>query len=279
MPSKMDIAVSSLIREVSAAIVMPRYRNLRDGQISEKSPGEVVTIADQEAEDALRHGLRKLDSNARIVGEESASQDPDILNGIDRDAVWIIDPIDGTKNFASGQGPFGIMIAFVVDGVTEGAWLYCPVSDRMCHAARAEGAWINGASVRIRADHDRKPVAALATQFLRPALRQSVHDAASAHCEIVPIPGCAAEHYPRLVLGTYDITLFQRTLPWDHAPGALFLEEAGGMARRWDKSDYRIGDAGFGLLVAANEALWDKAAAFLFDGKSGLDGHFGGIPL
>lgn len=279
MPSKIDIAVSALLREVSAAIVMPRYCNLRDGQISEKSPGEVVTIADHEAEEALREGLMRLEGSARIIGEESAGQHPEILDGLDSGAVWIIDPVDGTKNFASGKGPFGMMIAFVVDGQTQGAWLYCPLTDRMCHAARAEGAWINGTPVRARPSGGDRPVASLATQFMSPDLRQSIHKEVERQFVREPIPGCAAEHYPRVVLGTYDVSLFQRTLPWDHAAGALFLEEAGGRAARWNGDTYRIGDGGFGLLVAANPALWDMAAETLFGPDTGLVASFGGLPL
>ncbi len=55
------------------------------------------------------------------------------------------------------------------------------------------------------------------------------------------IPRCAAEQYPRIVLGVNDLAVFERTLPWDHAPGSLFVNEAGGKVARPDGSPYVIG--------------------------------------
>lgn len=272
-------AVSALLRDVAARIVLPRYRSLKSDETIEKSPGEIVTIADLEAEIALYEGLSKLDTSARILGEEAVEKDAGLLDGLSNGSVWLIDPVDGTKNFARGSGPFGMMIAHVIDGRVEHGWLYCPVTDRMCHASRSHGAWINGERVMARASGAARPIAALATQFLKPDLRRSLEDRASDTYQLERIPGCAAEHYPRNVLGTYDVSLFQRTLPWDHAAGALFLEEAGGKAARWDGSDYKIGDDGFGLLLAANAQLWDQAAEILFDEQTGLAPSFEGQPL
>ncbi len=56
------------------------------------------------------------------------------------------------------------------------------------------------------------------------------------------MPRCAAEQYPRLCLGQTDVAMFRRTLPWDHAPGALLFAEAGGHIARWDGSPYRPAD-------------------------------------
>ena len=87
----------------------------------------------------------------------------------------------------------------------------------------------------------------------------------------MPIPRCAAESYPRLALGTDDIALFQRTLPWDHAAGVLFLTEAGGRATHWDLSPYRVGGASHGLIAASAPHLWAFAADILFCAGTGLD--------
>lgn len=175
-----------------------------------------------------------------------------------------IDPIDGTGNFASGKSPFGMMIALLQDGDRSAGWLFDPVSGRMCHAARGRGAFIDGARVQARESGGALPVAALALHFLSEERANALKARARGHFDIVPIPRCAAEQYPRLVLGTNDISLFERSLPWDHAPGALFLEEAGGVIRRNDGSDYRVGDGKSGLLGAASPRLWDLAARVLF---------------
>lgn len=262
--------VAALMRDVAARVVAPRFRMLADDEITEKSPGEVVTIVDREAERRLHDGLAALDACARIVGEEAAEQDPSLLDRIGEGLVWLIDPLDGTANYAAGQEPFGMMIALVEDGVPLAGWLLDPLSGRLCHAERGKGATCDGVRVRGRATGGNPPVAALGTQFLTPAIRERVHGHAERHLDVVPIPRCAASSYPRLALGENDIALFQRILPWDHAPGALFLIEAGGVVTHWDRGPYRVGGPGVGVLCAANEPLWQMAADVLLGSEAGL---------
>ena len=80
------------------------------------------------------------------------------------------------------------------------------------------------------------------------------------HYRVVDIPRCAAEQYPRLVLGENDVSIFERTLPWDHAAGVLFVNEAGGKAARPDGSPYRVDEDRTGLIGAASPALWEELA-------------------
>jgi len=250
--------VISLLGVVAREIVMPRYRTLQSSDISEKSPGETVTIVDHEAEAALHEGLAMLLPGARIVGEEAASDDPGLLDHLDEGLVWLIDPVDGTSNFSVGKPPFGIMIALVSDGQPIAAWLYDPLMRRLCRAEHGRGAFIDNMAVRVTAPNGRA-MASLATQFMTADVRLGVENAFAKAFALEPIPRCAAEHYPRLVLGRNQVALFQRTLPWDHVAGALFLTEAGGHVARWDGSPYRIGDGKIGILAASHEESWDTA--------------------
>lgn len=261
MPLKDEVA--ALMRSVAVQEVMPRFRALAADEIVEKSPGEVVTTADRESELRLSDGLAALGLGARIVGEEAASRDPALLDGVGEGLVWLIDPLDGTANFAAGHGPFGMMVALVEDGVPIAGWMLDPQSGRMCHAERGKGATCDDVRVIARTTRGDRPVAALATQFMAAARRERVHAAARRRFAQVPIPRCAAESYPRLVLGSNDIALFQRILPWDHAPGVLFLTEAGGHATHWDRTPYRVGGESPGLLAAADARHWDAAAELL----------------
>lgn len=251
--------VTALMRTVAARVVIPRFRTLAAHEIAEKTPGEIVTCVDREAEGRLRDGLDRLGLRARIVGEEQAADDPAVLDDIGTGLVWLIDPLDGTANFAAGREPFGMMIALVGDGEPIAGWMLDPVSGRLCHAERGFGASIDGRPVCTRNSGRDRPVAALATQFMTPAHRVRVHAEATRRLTLEPIPRCAAESYPRLVLGRNDIALFQRILPWDHAAGVLFLTEAGGHATHWDGHSYRVDSQSTGLVVAANELLWEAA--------------------
>ena len=256
--------VAALMRRVATDIMMPRFRKLTADQISEKAPGDPVTIVDQESEALLTEQLGRLLPNARVVGEEAASLDSATLDGIGSGAVWIIDPLDGTKNFSEGIRPFAIMIGLVIDGTREAGWIYDPSTDRMCHAFRGGGAFVNGERVRTQPTVGTLPVAALALHFLDDDRRDDLVRRSTGRLELTAIPRCAGEQYPRLVLGQNDIALFERTWPWDHAPGALFLEEAGGRVARIDGQPYRIGVPGTGAIAAASPAMWDLAAEVMF---------------
>jgi len=262
--------VEALMRGVAAEAVVPRFRRLAAHEIVEKSPGEIVTSADREAERRLHDGLAALDRGARIVGEEAAAADPELLDDLGAGLVWLIDPLDGTANFAAGRGPFGMMVALVEDGAPIAGWMLDPLSGRLCHAERGRGAQCDGAPVRARATGANPPLAALATQFLPAERRARIHAHAGGRLDLVPIPRCAAESYPRLAFGENDIGLFQRTLAWDHAAGALFLAEAGGRVTHWDGGPYRIGGDGVGILAAATPRLWETAAEVLLAPGAGI---------
>ena len=271
-PSWLNARVASLMRNVADEAVMPRFRALAAYEVAEKSPGEGVTIADRDAEARLYHGLRALGIGARIVGEEAAAADPSLLDDVGEGMVWLIDPLDGTANFAAGRMPFGMMVSLVGDGEALAGWILDPVSGTMFHAQQGKGAFCNGSRMRVERRLHRHPRAALGTHFLPEAQRARVHRHAGRFLDVVPVPRCAAASYPQLVAGQDDIALFQRILPWDHAAGTLFLREAGGVATHWDGRPYRVGGDGVGMLAAARPEDWELAAEVLLAPETGLVG-------
>ncbi|MCI4589405.1 inositol monophosphatase [Sphingobium sp. BYY-5] len=256
--------VVALMRQVGRDIVMPRYRNLSADEISEKAANDFVTIADKESEIRLAEGLANILPEAGIIGEEACAADPAILERAGDGLNWIIDPIDGTGNFASGQPPFGIMVALVDSGATLAGWILDPLTGRLCHAMLGGGSHIDGERVLARESDGELPIAALAVYFMSDEERANIQRRSEASFTLVDIPRCAAEQYPRLVLGQNDVSVFARTLPWDHAAGTLFVNEAGGCCQRTDGTPYVVGDLRRGLMGASSPRLWDKAAATLF---------------
>jgi fructose-1,6-bisphosphatase/inositol monophosphatase family enzyme len=255
-----DREILGLMRRVTELAIMPRYRNLAAGEVEDKGGNDPVTIADKESEALLREGLTALDSSLAFVGEEAAHADPTILDSLDR-PCWIVDPVDGTRNFANGKPPFGIIIARAEGGEAQSGWLYDCLSGRFCAAHKGEGSSIDGEIVSARPTGGTPPIAAISMIFMDEDRRKATKRHIAPHYELVDIPFCAAEQYPRLALGVNDISLFERTLAWDHAAGALWLNEAGGKAARPDGSPYRVDEVGrTGLLGAASPALWDELA-------------------
>src|ERR1700720_3643047 len=92
--------VRRLIVEVADDEIMPRFEKLAAGDISEKSPGDVVTVADVAAEQRLPPALRALMRGSLVGGGEAVAADPAVLALLEGDdPVWVVDPIDGTANF------------------------------------------------------------------------------------------------------------------------------------------------------------------------------------
>lgn len=256
--------VVALMRDVARDIVMPRYQNLAADEISEKAANDFVTIADRESEIRLAEGLAAILPEAGIIGEEACAADPAILERAGDGLNWIIDPIDGTGNFAAGKAPFGIMIALADGGVTLAGWILDPISGRLCNAMLGGGSHIDGEQVMARESGGDLPIAALAVYFMSEDERADIARRSRDRFALVDIPRCAAEQYPRLVLGQNDVSVFARTLPWDHAAGTLFLNEAGGCCQRIDGTAYVVGDQRRGLLGASSPRLWEQAATILF---------------
>ncbi|WP_095011202.1 inositol monophosphatase family protein [Tsuneonella mangrovi] len=253
----LDEEILSLLRFAAENSVMPRWQNLAESEIEEKAKGDLVTVVDREVEEFLTEALTKLAPGVAVVGEEAAAANPAVLERLS-DACWIIDPVDGTHNYAHGRTPFGIIVALADGGETIGGWIYDPVNQRFCHARRNEGAFVNGERIASTATGENMPIAAISKLFITPDQVKWVEEHIEPHFRLVEIPRCAAEQYPRLALGENDISSFNRTLPWDHAAGVLWLNEAGGKATRYDGGSYRVDEhARPGLLAASSPALWD----------------------
>ncbi len=261
--STLDAAILDLVRETTRRVILPRYQNLAAHEVFEKAADDLVTVADREAEVMLSDGLARIDASLAIVGEEAVAADPAVLDRL-TGQCWIIDPIDGTANFAAGKPPFGILIARSDARRAMSGWIYDCLTDRFCAAHRGSGAFVNGTRIAARTTGENPPVAGLSKLFITPEQAAWVEANIEPHFQLVEIPRCAAEQYPRLALGQNDISNFNRALPWDHAAGVLWLNEAGGMAARFDGGEYFVDEhARPGLLAASTPALWEDYMAII----------------
>jgi fructose-1,6-bisphosphatase/inositol monophosphatase family enzyme len=260
--------VQEIVREVAAGIVLPKFRALATDDIEEKASGELVTVADRASELALAERLSALLPGSLVVGEEAAAAEPAILRRLaGEDSVWVIDPIDGTGNFATGREPFGIMVALVRSGRPVLGAIFEPVPSTMTVAEAGSGAYIDGE----RATVDGVPLdvselrGSVSTRYLPAQLEARVVRGLPRIGAALPGHHCAAREYPDVVRGVQHFALFWRSHPWDHAAGSLIVREAGGVVRRFDGSDYVVGDERFGLLAARDENVFDQVRETLLD--------------
>ncbi|MGN6483586.1 MAG: inositol monophosphatase family protein, partial [Thermomicrobiales bacterium] len=152
MPTIPTDDVIPALAAIADEVILPRYQALHDGDVEEKSPGELVTVADREAEIRIAAVLRGLRPDATVIGEEAVAADPSLLDALKTDgACWLIDPVDGTQNFVDGKREFAVMVALVEAGETVASWVWCPL-DRVAYVAvRGGGAYRNGVRQHVPA--------------------------------------------------------------------------------------------------------------------------------
>jgi fructose-1,6-bisphosphatase/inositol monophosphatase family enzyme len=249
--------VSNHIRAAARAFILPRFRALDASDIREKKPGDLVTVADTDTEHALTHVLREILPGANVVGEEAVHEDPKRLNGLAGDApVWIIDPVDGTANFARGNPGFAVIVALAQGDIVEAGWIYHPIGDTMVSAVRGQGTWVDGQ--RVRFDRPIPPERLTGSAYGRTRSGQRAARALNNSGRVLGVhnQGCSGLEYILLAQGISQFSLHSRSLPWDHAAGTVIVTEAGGSARFLDGSAYSVRVHNGSLLSAVNEQAW-----------------------
>src|ERR1700744_4790279 len=123
---KLDVSKgSNLIQEVADEHILPHFCNLKAADVTYKIGDDPVTIADKEAEKALSTRLLDLLPGSNVVGEEAFHADKGILDRLFSESpVWIIDPVDGTRNFVRGSSEFGVIVALAERNQTIDGWIY-----------------------------------------------------------------------------------------------------------------------------------------------------------
>ncbi|MHC8509435.1 MAG: inositol monophosphatase family protein [Rhodospirillales bacterium] len=284
-------AVAEIIRETAAAEVMPRFGALSAADIFEKGPGDVVTQADLAMEAALRERLTAAAPGADFIGEEAFAADPAAAESAwASPAVWIVDPVDGTRNFAKGEACFAVIIAFARHGETVMGWIYDPVSGAMCAAERGAGAFCNGERLAPGGMADGQGAAPEAPAgYVNKRLRERMarlHSAEAAGAGagggfsggVRPVLahrlGSAGREYMELARGRALFARFSgNPKPWDHAAGTLLVTESGGFHALTDAEGgpYRPGRGvrPGTILAARSEADWNAAAAWTAAAETG----------
>jgi len=231
--------VAELMRETAATELLPRFRNLAAGDVREKRPGDVVTVADIASEQRLAVGLAGILPGVPIVGEEAVEHDPGLVDLIARpgERCWVVDPLDGTSNFSKGLDVFAMIVCLVDDRQTVGGWILDVPNDRMAVALKGQGVALDGQPV-VGPSVKRLPKGLMGWGVRKIFDKQL---SAEQRRQLGPLTtlNCAGREYIELLRGTYDFNLYRRTKPWDHAAGALMMVEAGGQALRFNSQPYR----------------------------------------
>lgn len=272
--------LAAVLAETALAEVMPRFRSLPEGAVRAKSsPRDLVTDADEAAERMIAARLAKLHRGAVLIGEEASTRNPALLNMlVDADLAFLIDPIDGTRNYVAGLPLFGMMIAACHRGDVIAGVIYDPVSRDSALAVRGEGAWMeyeNGQRVPLTVAAP-APLEDMDGFISTGALPEPARTTVNSHLSRLGSTAslrCAAHEYRMLAAGHCHIALYNQLTAWDHAAGWLLHREAGGYAARFDGSPYKPTHRTGGLLYAPDAGSWHAARkALLGEGLEGSEG-------
>jgi fructose-1,6-bisphosphatase/inositol monophosphatase family enzyme len=257
------MTVAELLRAAAQAEILPRFRNLSAGAVRTKTSHlDLVTDADEAAERVIEAELQRLFPAALVVGEEGVSRNPRLLDDLDKaDLAFILDPVDGTLNFASGLPLFGVMAAVVMKGEVVCGVILDPISDDWAMAVRGEGAWIQRPddSTAPLSVASAVPLAEMAGNVSWRYLPEDLRPVVTGNLPKVAMAAdlrCSAHTYRLIAAGHLHFSFSSSVMPWDHAAGWLIHREAGGYTTHFDGSPYRPANRSGGLISAPDETSW-----------------------
>ncbi|SFR41506.1 inositol monophosphatase family protein [Litoreibacter janthinus] len=259
-------ALIRIVRDVAAKEIRPLFRNIDLSDVDSKSaPDDLVTVADRAAELAISVAVRELLPNAAIVGEEAVAADKSVLDHVGAGQVVVIDPIDGTWNFAHGVATYGVILSVIEDGETVFGLLYDPGYDDWVVATKGKGAWFCDAkgqrrSLTLGPAPEVSDCFGYVGMYLFSKPQQAKIAAQLPAFRRTQTLRCACHEYRLLAGGAAQFSLTGMLNVWDHAAGALIYQEAGGVARLIDGRAYHPTMRQGNLLTASSEALWQKLA-------------------
>jgi fructose-1,6-bisphosphatase/inositol monophosphatase family enzyme len=243
--------VLDLIKDVAAQVITPRFRSLAAGEVMEKNPGDLVTVADHESEEILTKALTAAYPDAVVLGEEVSAVDRTVLERfLASEHAFTVDPVDGTKNFVHGSPDHAVMVSEVVGGEAVRGWIWQPEHEMAWVAERGAGVFRNGERVwRKPVADDAEPQGATSMWSLRGHALGSLPELRGSWV-------CCGVDYPKLIEGAVDFLLYGRNSPWDHSPGSLMVAEAGGHVGHPGGERYTPRSVVPGIIVASDRATY-----------------------
>jgi fructose-1,6-bisphosphatase/inositol monophosphatase family enzyme len=260
----LDFIVNILIN-VNKKIILNYYNKLAPKDIDIKSSADdFVSIADKKSEDYITEKLSNFLDSTKIIGEESAFLDRNkFLSLLSEPLLWVIDPIDGTKNYINGNENFCSMISLVKDSFPIASFIYKPLQRQFIYAFKDTGAFILDVDTKVstKLNLELDPLNQITgsggTKGIPEVFRKSVLNNLRSYTKRVFI-GSAGIETMMLVTNKIQFIFHGRVTPWDHSPLDLIIKEAGGsvyMARL--KEEFNIKSKG-PILAATNSQIWDE---------------------
>jgi myo-inositol-1(or 4)-monophosphatase len=241
-----------VVREAAQEVVLPKFAVV---QRHVKHDGSLVTEVDLAMQARMQRDLEREWPDFAFLGEEMTQADMDALMQAPRTGgMWVLDPVDGTSNFAAGVPYFAVSLALLVDGRPEIGIVYDPVRDECFAAQRGRGAWLNGISLGTAPTGLplRRCIAGVDFKRLRPAL--AAHLGANPPYGSQRNFGASSLDWCWLADGRIHLYLHGGQKLWDYVAGHLILLESAGHARTFEDEDVFAFNLCPRSVIAAREA-------------------------
>jgi len=272
--------VAQLMIAAGQDIILPLYQNLSADDIATKSSdSDYVTVADRDAEfwliPRLAALLQETGSDVLVVGEESISDEPRLEKQIGKSLAFVIDPIDGTRNFVNGSPHFCSMISLIDHGEPLIAWIYRPIDGDVLVAVAGEGVY----HMLLEDGKEMTEWEPVTRGFNRTSLSEMIGTGgikglngqkrdevraqlrALANRRLIGSAGCEAA---LIALGEHDYLMHSKTTSWDHTPVDLMAREVGAISLSLPTADAYSPTCDDALLIAPDEECWYALATHIW---------------
>lgn len=262
---KMLEQLETIIKNLAEQEIMPRYNRVA---FEFKTDGSLVTEADTAMQHAVIEALHKQWPEYALLGEEMSEQQQQVLlDNDDTRGLWVLDPLDGTSNFASAIPIFSVSLALIQNGEVRLGLIYDPVRRESFSALRGYGAWLNGRPLKLQVDKQELNQCIAQVDFKRLSEAMAMHIAADHPYASQRNFGSGALDWCWLAAGRSQLYLHGGQKLWDYLAGQLILSEAGGIAETFEGEEiFKKQLLKRSIVASVNRILFNKwKAAIILD--------------
>ncbi len=211
--------------------------------VREKSRADLVTDADTASQDAIKGFLLGRFPDHRFLGEEDSAGKTlaQLKASLDGRPTWIVDPLDGTGNYAHGMPCYAVNVALLVENEIVVGVTFDPRLNEMYHAAKGTGTFLNGVPIRassIATIQDSLISTGFPANYEQQLKNLEAWKRVSFHAQALRRTGSTAINMAYVAVGRFDGYWCYDNWPWDVAPGAILIQEAGGRVTSSDGSPF-----------------------------------------
>jgi myo-inositol-1(or 4)-monophosphatase len=253
--------LEQLIPDLARQHILQRFNQI---SYSFKQDGSVVTEADTAMQQAVVDALARHWPQYQLLGEEMTVVEQQAMLDTNDAGLWVLDPLDGTSNYASGIPIFSTSIALVSQGEVQLGLIYDPVRNECFSAIKGQGAWLNRQPLKLQDTRTTLDHCIAQVDLKRLPESMAVKIAAQHPFASQRNFGSGALDWCWLAAGRSQLYVHGGQNLWDYLAGQLILREAGGFAQSFDHAVvYRRSLRPRSVVAAVNEPLFIAWSEFL----------------